>query len=138
MPKLVEHILTSSMLSFVRCRFTLDFHRANVKRLSVNTRPRMNDSGDRFALARSRLSSRHGAAPRETITTHRLSDLVSGRCPPLPKLKSRHFPGGYEINGLLGVHHRELLSAIDGLVLDLDLQVAFDQLAELAVLGWVI
>jgi hypothetical protein len=32
----------------------------------------MNDSGDRFALARSRLSSRHGAAPREMITAHRL------------------------------------------------------------------
>ena len=66
-------LLTSSMLSFVRCRFTLGFHRANVKPLSVNTRPFMNDSGDRFALARSRLSSRHGAAPREMITAHRLS-----------------------------------------------------------------
>lgn len=32
----------------------------------------MHDSGDRFALARSRLSSRHGAAPREMITVHRL------------------------------------------------------------------
>jgi hypothetical protein len=49
------------MLSYVRCRFTLGFHRANGKSLSVNTRPFMNDSGDRFALARSRLSSRHGA-----------------------------------------------------------------------------
>src|SRR5207247_169690 len=48
-----------------RCRFTLGFHRANVKPLSVNTRPYMNDSGARFALARSRLSSRHGEAPRE-------------------------------------------------------------------------
>src|ERR1022692_4116238 len=65
-------LLTSSMLSFVRCRFTLGFHRANVKPLSVNTRPFMNDSGDRFALARSRLSSRHGAAPREMITAHRI------------------------------------------------------------------
>ena len=65
-------LLTSSMLSFVRCRFTLGFHRTNVKPLSVNTRPFMNDSGDRFALAWSRLSSRHGAAPREMITAHRL------------------------------------------------------------------
>ena len=32
----------------------------------------MNDSGDRFALARSRLSSRHGAVRREMITAHRL------------------------------------------------------------------
>jgi Methylase involved in ubiquinone/menaquinone biosynthesis len=63
-------LLTSSMLSFVRCRFTLGFHRVNVKTLSVNTRPFMSDSGDRFALARSRLSSRHGAAPREMITAH--------------------------------------------------------------------
>ena len=63
---------TSSMLSFVRCRFTLGFHRANVKPLSVNTRPFMNDSGDGFALAQSWLSSRHGAAPREMITAHRL------------------------------------------------------------------
>src|SRR5271156_5917335 len=45
---------TSSMLSFARCRFTLGFHRASVKLLSVNTRPFMNDSGGRFALARSR------------------------------------------------------------------------------------
>src|SRR6266566_2483482 len=64
-------LLTSSMLSFVRCRFTLGFHRANVRPLRVNTRPFMNDSGDRFALARSRLSSRHGAAPGEMITPHR-------------------------------------------------------------------
>src|SRR5258708_25208992 len=62
----------SSTLSFVRCRFTLGFHPANVKPLSVNTRPFMNDSGDRFALARSRLSSRPGAARREMITAHRL------------------------------------------------------------------
>ena len=62
---------TSSMLSFVRCRFTLGFHRANVKPLNVNTRPFMNGSGDRFALAWSRLSSRHGAARREMITAHR-------------------------------------------------------------------
>jgi siderophore synthetase component len=52
------------MLSFVRCRFTLGFHQANVKPLSVNTRPFMNDSGGRFAQARSRLSSRHGAGRR--------------------------------------------------------------------------
>src|SRR5208337_5414790 len=87
------------MLSFVRCRFTLGFHRANVKPLSANTRPFMNDSGDRFALARSRLSSRHGAAPREMITAHRLGrgPLANGllkqgprwpgpsvrRCPPV-------------------------------------------------------
>src|SRR5437899_10989737 len=55
-------LLTSLMLSFARCRFTLGFHRANVKPLSVNTRPFMNDLGDRFALARSRLSLRHGVA----------------------------------------------------------------------------
>ena len=64
--------LTSSLLSFVRCRFTLGFQRTNVKPLSVNTRPFMNDSGDRFALAQSQLSSRHGAAPRKMITAHRL------------------------------------------------------------------
>src|ERR1700722_8296557 len=55
-------LLTSSMPSFVRCRFTPGFHRANVKPLSVNTRPFMNDLGGRFARARSRLSSRPGAA----------------------------------------------------------------------------
>jgi hypothetical protein len=32
----------------------------------------MNDSGGRFALARPRLLSRHGAARREMITAHRL------------------------------------------------------------------
>ena len=32
----------------------------------------MNDLGDPFALARSRLSSQHDAAPREMITVHRL------------------------------------------------------------------
>ena len=79
-------LLTSSMLSCVQCRFTLGFHRTNVKPLGVNTRPFMNDSGGRFALARSRLSSRHGAAPREMITAHRLrarrtdSILLAARC----------------------------------------------------------
>ncbi|HWM98698.1 MAG TPA: hypothetical protein VNO54_16785 [Streptosporangiaceae bacterium] len=63
------------MLSFVRCRFTLGFHRANVKPLSVNTRPFINDSGDRFGLARSRLSSRRGAAPREMIAFAARNDL---------------------------------------------------------------
>ena len=71
MPKLVEHTLTRSMLSFARCRFTLGLHRANVKPLSVSTRLFMNDSGGRFALARSRLSSRHGAARIEMITARR-------------------------------------------------------------------
>ena len=61
-------LLASSMPSFVRCRFTPGSHRASVKPLSVNTRPFMNDSGDRFALAQSRLSSRHGAARREMAT----------------------------------------------------------------------
>ena len=36
------------------------------------------------------------------------------------------------------VHDRESFSAIDGLILDLNLQPTFDQLAELAVLGWII
>src|SRR6266566_2416574 len=53
------------MPSLTRCRFTPGFHRASVKPLSVSTRPFTNDSGGLFALARSRLSSRHGAAPRE-------------------------------------------------------------------------
>ena len=58
----------------------------------------MNDSGDRFALARSRLSSRHGAAPREMITAHRLwarrTDLIllAARRSPLAARRSR--PGG--------------------------------------------
>src|SRR6266567_5975408 len=69
-------LLTRSMLSFVRCRFTLGFHRTNVRPLRVNTRPFMNDSGDRFALARSRLSSRHGAAPGEMITPHRTDGIL--------------------------------------------------------------
>ena len=34
----------------------------------------MNDSDDRFAPARPRLSSRLGAAPREVITAHRLRE----------------------------------------------------------------
>ena len=51
----------NSMLSFARCRFMLGFHRPNVTPLSVSTRPFMNDPGDRFALARSPFSSRHGA-----------------------------------------------------------------------------
>ena len=45
MPKLIDDtLLTSSILSSVRCHFTLGFHRANVKPLSVNMRPFMNDS----------------------------------------------------------------------------------------------
>lgn len=82
------------MLSFARCRFTPGFHRASVKPLSVNTRPFMNDSGGRSALAWLRLSSRHGAAPREMITAHHLrarrtdSTLLAARCsrpsPPCP------------------------------------------------------
>src|SRR5215470_13858421 len=66
---------TSSMLSFVRCRFTLGCRRANVKLLSVNTRPFMNDSGGRFALAWSPLSSRHGAA-RMTLQANRLLSVI--------------------------------------------------------------
>ena len=62
---------TSSMLSFARCRFTLGFHRASGKILNVDTRPSTNDSGDPFALARSRRLSRHGAAPMQRITAHR-------------------------------------------------------------------
>src|ERR1035438_5523247 len=63
--------LASSLHSFARCRFTLGFHRINGKPLRVNTKPFTNDSGGRFALARSRLWSRPGAA-RTTITA---SDL---------------------------------------------------------------
>src|SRR5438270_3240391 len=63
--------LTSSMLSFVRCRFTPGFHRASGRPLRVNTRPCMNDSGARFARASSRLSSRHGAPRTEMTTAHR-------------------------------------------------------------------
>src|SRR6516225_951095 len=56
------------MLSLVRCRFMPGFHEPDVTPLSVNFRPFMNASGDRFAPLRSRPSSRHGAAPRETIS----------------------------------------------------------------------
>src|SRR5580693_8224697 len=48
---------TSSMPSLARCRITPGFLRTSVKPLSVNTRPFMNDSGGRFAPARSRPSS---------------------------------------------------------------------------------
>src|SRR6202522_4223701 len=48
---------TSSMPSLARCRITPGFLRTSVKPLNVNTRPFMNDSGGRFAPARSRPSS---------------------------------------------------------------------------------
>src|ERR1700683_3088837 len=52
------------MPSFVRCRFTLGFHQTSVKPWSVNSRPFMNGSGDRFARARPRLSSQ----PRQRLS----------------------------------------------------------------------
>ena len=72
MPKLIEHT-PEELNALVR---TMSFYARlspdQRQPSSGNTRPFMNDSGARFALARSRPSSRHGAAPRERITTHRL------------------------------------------------------------------
>ena len=70
MPKLVEHTPDRLNALLRTIRFTLGFHRASGKPLSVNGRPFTNASGGPFALARSRrFDARRGTG--EMITAHR-------------------------------------------------------------------